>query len=133
MGVAEIGHPGGLLAVQEFGNIWAAPKLKRRPLDGHREPRRLAILIAYPALALIPSAIFLALFAAARRRVILVAGAGWALYAAYEFAMKLRWLCTGECNIRVDLLALYPALLVLSAVAGLAAFRARSGKRRPSP
>ena len=25
--------------------------------------------------------------------------------------MKRRWLCSGECNIRVDLLVIYPALL----------------------
>jgi len=33
--------------------------------------------------------------------------------------MRLRWLCTGECNIRVDLLLIYPVLLVISGVAAL--------------
>jgi hypothetical protein len=31
--------------------------------------------------------------------------------------MKLRWLCSGECNIRVDLLVLYPLLLLVSLIA----------------
>jgi hypothetical protein len=35
----------------------------------------------------------------------------WAAYAAYEYLMYARVLCTGECNIRVDLLFIYPALL----------------------
>jgi len=28
----------------------------------------------------------------------------WPAYLPYEYAMKLRILCSGECNIRVDLL-----------------------------
>lgn len=36
----------------------------------------------------------------------------WASYAAYEYLMYARVLCSGECNIRVDLLLIYPALLV---------------------
>jgi hypothetical protein len=31
--------------------------------------------------------------------------------------MKLRVLCSGECNIRVDLLVLYPALFLVSLAA----------------
>jgi len=39
--------------------------------------------------------------------------------------MKLRLLCSGDCNIRLDLMVLYPALLIISVV-GLAVFaRAR--------
>jgi hypothetical protein len=46
-----------------------------------------------------------------------VVGVGivWALYAGYETGMQQRWLCSGECNIRVDLLLIYPALLAASA------------------
>lgn len=39
--------------------------------------------------------------------------------------MKLRLLCSGECNIRVDLLLLYPVLAFLSVAAVVAAMRAR--------
>jgi hypothetical protein len=90
------------------------------------------MLIAYPVLALVPSVVFLLLFMACRRFIVLAAAGAWALYTAYEFAMKARWLCTGECNIRVDLLAIYPLLLVLSSVAALAAFRGlrRRGRAR---
>lgn len=35
----------------------------------------------------------------------------WVAYAVYEYLMYLRVLCSGECNIRVDLLLIYPALL----------------------
>ena len=35
----------------------------------------------------------------------------WCVYAAYEYLMYKRILCSGECNIRVDLLLLYPVLL----------------------
>ena len=35
----------------------------------------------------------------------------WVAYAAYEYLMFTRVLCSGECNIRVDLLLIYPALL----------------------
>ena len=35
----------------------------------------------------------------------------WMLYAGYEFMMFKRVWCTGECNIRVDLLLIFPLLL----------------------
>jgi hypothetical protein len=44
----------------------------------------------------------------------LVAGIAWLLYAPYEFLMYARVLCSGECNIRVDLLLLWPLLLGIS-------------------
>lgn len=40
-----------------------------------------------------------------------LAGA-WLVYAVYEVLMYTRVLCTGACNIRVDLLLLYPLLMV---------------------
>ncbi len=47
-------------------------------------------------------------------------------YVPYEYAMKLRILCSGECNIRVDLLLIYPVLAVSSLVALAIAVRAMS-------
>ena len=38
--------------------------------------------------------------------------------------MKWRVLCSGECNIRVDLLVLYPALAVLALRGLISALRA---------
>jgi hypothetical protein len=38
--------------------------------------------------------------------------------------MQQRWLCTGECNIRIDLLVIYPVLFIGLAVAALSLLRA---------
>ncbi len=48
-----------------------------------------------------------------------VVAVAWLLYAAYEYTLYRRWLCSGECNIRVDLLLVYP-LLVLVSLVGIA-------------
>jgi len=44
--------------------------------------------------------------------------------------MYFRILCSGECNIRIDLLLIYPALLTLTVVAAIKGFLAikRRGK-----
>ena len=47
----------------------------------------------------------------------LVAAIAWLLYGAYEYALRLEALCPGECNIRVDLLLIYPLLAMLTLVA----------------
>src|SRR5213593_4419812 len=83
--------------------------------------RSMAVLIEHPLLAAIPGAVFVALFAVSRKRLVLTAAAAWLAYLPYEYAMKLRLLCSGECNIRLDLMVLYPVLLVISVV-GLAVF-----------
>lgn len=85
----------------------------------------MVVLVVQPFLALLPAGLFLALYALARRRLVLVTAAAWAGYTLWELGMKLRILCSGECNIRVDLLVLYPALVILSVVALVAAVRAR--------
>lgn len=85
--------------------------------------RLLSLLVAHPALALLPALVFGALAYRRHRRVVWIAAAAWLLYAAYETAMARRILCSGECNIRIDLLLLHPALLVLSLVAVVAAAR----------
>lgn len=76
----------------------------------------MAVLIEEPWLAVVPLAVFVALYALSRNRLILAAAAAWLLYLPYEYSMKLRLLCTGECNIRIDLLILYPLLALLSAL-----------------
>jgi hypothetical protein len=77
----------------------------------------MGLFISYPLWAGIVGVVFLVLFRVSRRPASAVAGVVWLLYGAYEMAMRLRWLCTGECNIRVDLLLIYPVLLVISAFA----------------
>jgi hypothetical protein len=41
----------------------------------------------------------------------------WLVYALYELLMYVRLLCSGECNIRVDLLLVWPVLVIVSIVA----------------
>ena len=76
--------------------------------------RAMAVLIEHPLLALAPVVLFAVLFALSNSRLALTAGLLWLAYFAYEYAMKLRILCSGECNIRIDLLVLYPALILIS-------------------
>ena len=92
--------------------------------------RPMAILIGQPWLAALPGAVLLGLWAASRRRIALVAAVAWLLYVPYEYGMKWRILCSGECNIRVDLLLLYPALAVLAVFGLVAALRALGRARR---
>lgn len=65
----------------------------------------------------IPFALFFALvfaigWRASGRRGFLLLSLGWLAYAVYEYLIYTRVLCTGDCNIRVDLLLIYPALLI---------------------
>lgn len=83
--------------------------------------------IQWPLAALLPAGILGALFAHRRRTLIAAAAGVWALYAVYESLMKARILCTGECNIRVDLLLISPALWVLFASALVSYFRKGGG------
>jgi hypothetical protein len=89
----------------------------------------MSIFIEQPLLAAVLGALFLTAFRVSRRPVVLVAAVAWLGYTAYEMAMHLRWLCTGECNIRIDLLLIYPILLVLS-VAAVVAGQRRQRKHR---
>ena len=77
----------------------------------------LGVFIQWPWLALVPVAAFGVLYARSRASSALAAALAWLGYLLYESAMKLRWLCSGECNIRVDLLVLYPLLLLVSLIA----------------
>src|SRR5690349_12736404 len=67
-----------------------------------------SILVGYPWLAAVIGLMLAALYAAVPSRTLLVAATVWILYAAYEELMRRRVLCSGECNIRVDLLLIYP-------------------------
>ena len=89
----------------------------------------LGLFIQLPALALVPAAGFAYGFVRCGRLIVLITSITWLAYFAYEQAMRLRILCSGECNIRVDLLLLYPALAALSAVALYVHWKARRGNR----
>ncbi len=68
--------------------------------------RTMAVLIEHPLLALVPVLLFFFLFSISRKRFILVTTILWLAYVPYEYGMKFRILCSGECNIRLDLLSL---------------------------
>jgi hypothetical protein len=90
----------------------------------------MAFLTEYPLVAAVIGVLLLWLGRATRRRTAVVSGVLWLVYAVYETGMHERWLCSGECNIRIDLLAIYPALLVSSLAAAISLLR---GPRRPPP
>jgi Na+/proline symporter len=77
----------------------------------------LAIFIIVPFAATLIGAIYLWMFYKLRTKSSMLAGVLWVLYSIYEYLMYIRVLCTGECNIRVDLLGIYPLLLVASITA----------------
>jgi len=85
--------------------------------------------IAAPWLALVPAALFAALWLAGRGALSLTAALAWGAYAPYEWAVHARILCSGECNIRIDLLLMAPVLLVLTIAAVVLAVR--PGKAPP--
>ncbi len=86
----------------------------------------LSVFIVYPWAALGVAAVFAALWARRRRRPAAVAALLWAGYSVYEYLMHVRVLCSGECNIRVDLLLLYPVLLLVSLWAAVSLLRSGS-------
>ncbi len=90
----------------------------------------MAIFIEYPLLAAIIGVLLLVLGRATRRRTAVAVGWLWLLYSLYETGMHRRWFCSGECNIRIDLLAIYPVLLIASVAAAISLLR---GPRRLPP
>ena len=93
----------------------------------------IGIFVSFPWLALVPALVFGVGAYRTRSVVVWVAAATWLLYAGYETAMARRILCSGECNIRIDLLMIYPALLALSALAAFAWFLGRRSRAGSGP
>ncbi len=85
--------------------------------------KALGIFIEYPWLALTVAGAFALLWHFRRRRSAAFAAVLWTVYASYEYLLHARILCTGECNIRVDLLVLYPFLLLVSLWAAVSSLR----------
>ena len=79
--------------------------------------RWMGIFAGYPWLALIPIAIFFVMGAKVRSRFVTGIALLWLIYGVYELLMKLRVLCSGDCDTRMDLLVIYPILLLASVVA----------------
>ena len=71
-------------------------------------------LIGIPLLAVAFGLLIMACFKFSHSRLLLTTGILWMGYGLYEYLMQIRVLCSGECNIRVDLLLIYPVLLALT-------------------
>ena len=91
------------------------------------------LFVRWPLLAVPIGAVLMVLGRRAGRRTATRAGLAWLVYAAYELGMQRRWLCSGECNIRVDLFVIYAALLVATVAAIVSLLRAGPGRSHPDP
>lgn len=79
--------------------------------------RWMGVFAGYPWLTLMPIALFFVLGMKARSRFVTVVAIVWLIYGSYELLMKLRVLCSGDCDIRTDLLFIYPVLMLASIAA----------------
>src|ERR1700704_3906828 len=79
--------------------------------------------LVIPLSAAFVGLLILGCFSLTRNRLGLITGVLWILYGFYEYLMQVRVLCSGECNIRVDLLLIYPILLVYTIASAI-----RTGK-----
>ena len=89
-----------------------------------------SIFIAHPLLAFVVTSGMFGLYLWRRSRVSLIAGGFWVLYGIWEYLMQTRVLCSGKCNIRVDLLLLYPVLAAITTAALLSSFLRRPRAER---
>lgn len=72
-------------------------------------------MVIFVVVALLMAAISGVVWKLQGERSIGVVSLMWASYAVYESLMAARLLCSGECNIRVDLLVIVPILLGVTA------------------
>jgi hypothetical protein len=85
-------------------------------------------MMFFVAVALILAAVSGVVWKITKETPIGVVGLLWGGYAVYEYLMVLRVLCSGECNIRVDLLGILPILLGVT-VGAIGKVEARRRKR----
>ncbi|HEY7481342.1 MAG TPA: hypothetical protein VH680_12575 [Gemmatimonadales bacterium] len=92
----------------------------------------MGLFIQHPFLAAAIGLVLVGLGGRSHRRGAIGVGIMWLLYAVYETGMQQRWLCSGECNIRVDLLLIYPLLILGLIAAGVGLLRAPKRPRPPN-
>jgi hypothetical protein len=85
-------------------------------------------LTVYPWVAFVIAGAFAVMGRIRPRVLVRLVAVLWLLYGLYESGMRARLLCSGECDIRIDLLLIYPVLGVLSVIALLMCW----GQRRHS-
>ena len=90
----------------------------------------MAFFIKYPLLAAPIGLLLVGLGRWTHRGLATTAGVMWLMYSLWEFAIKQRWLCRGDCDIRADLLFIYPVLL-LGSVAAVVSLLIKPRRRRP--
>ena len=76
----------------------------------------LLLLVSLPT-----ALVFMILYALRKRTICLLASLAWLLPVAYEGLIQVN--CTGECNIRVDLLVVLPLEILLLGSLSIAAVR----------
>jgi hypothetical protein len=81
------------------------------------------VFITAPLIAILPAVLFGWFYLKTKKGINLIVALLWGAYAIYEYAMKLNFLCSGGCNIRVDLLLLYPLLLMTTIFAVISTIR----------
>ena len=74
------------------------------------------MLIIFPFGATIVGTLYIRMFLKLRTKLSMLTGILWILYSIYEYLMYIRVLCTGEYNIRVDLLLIYRRIRIISAI-----------------
>ncbi len=79
--------------------------------------RWMGIFAGYPWLVLIPTVLFFYIGVAAKARFATATAIIWLIYGMYEWLMYARVLCSGDCDARLDLVLIYPVLLLLSLTA----------------
>jgi len=79
--------------------------------------RVMAVFIEHPLLAAVIGILLVTLGRVLHRGLATAAGVMWIMYSLWEFAIKQRWLCRGDCDIRADLIFIYPLLILGSVVA----------------
>ena len=77
----------------------------------------MAVFIKYPLLAAAIGLLLVALGRWMHRGLAMTAGVMWLMYSLWEFAIKQRWLCGGDCDIRADLIFIYPVVFIGSVAA----------------
>jgi hypothetical protein len=82
-----------------------------------------------PWLVLIPGLLLIFAGNARDRFGVMFCGALWLFYGMYEHNVQAT--CTGECNIRVDLLLIYPVLAIGTIGSFVSLMREDKPKRRP--
>lgn len=68
------------------------------------------VFVMWPATILAPAAYFFYLYHRDNNEQCFITAILWLAYGVWEYGMSQRVLCTGECNIRIDLILIIFAL-----------------------